>query len=251
MTPTPRHRSLGNLGARSVQPEWLDELAPAEARAQRSRRDLRRVNLWMGNLSKVVQALNHASPRPTAGRLVELGAGDGTFLLRVARRLHRRWPKTEAVLVDRLALVSPETHQGFANLGWTVQSVQADVFDWLRSAPTGPREVILSNLFLHHFAPEPLGLLLRSAAERATLFLACEPERSLGALLGARLLGLLGCNDVTRHDALVSVRAGFQGRELSSLWRRDGGWRMTERPAGLFSHLFQADLVRGGTGPNG
>jgi hypothetical protein len=202
----------------------------------------------MGNVRKVVQALKHAPLRQTPGRLVELGAGDGTFLLQVARRLHARWPKVEAVTVDRLPLLSPETQQGFASLGWTVQAIQADVFDWLRSDPVGKTEVLLSNLLLHHFASEPLRLLLEHAAQRAVLFLACEPERSRLALLGARLLWLIGCHDVTRHDAVISVRAGFGGRELSSLWPEGGDWQLNERAAGLFSHLFQAGRSGGGEG---
>ena len=52
----------------------------------------------------------------------------------------------------------------------------------------------------------------------AKAFVACEPRRSAFALLGARMVFALGANDVTRHDAVASVRAGFRGRELSGLW---------------------------------
>ena len=37
---------------RIVAPEWLDELPPSDRRAIWSRRDLRRVNFWMGNRPK-------------------------------------------------------------------------------------------------------------------------------------------------------------------------------------------------------
>jgi len=236
------------LVRRQVQSEWLDGLDPADARAQRSRRDLQRVNAWMGNVRKVVHALKHAPLRQAPGRLVELGAGDGTFLLQVARRLHARWPRVQAVTVDRLALLSPETQQGFASLGWTVQAVQADVFDWLRIDSGAETDVFLSNLFLHHFASERLRLLLEHAAQHAVLFVACEPERSRLALLGARLLWLIGCQEVTRHDAVISVRAGFGEREVSDLWPEGGDWQLTERAAGPFSHLFQARRAGDGEG---
>jgi hypothetical protein len=39
---------------------------------------------------------------------------------------------------------------------------------------------------------------------------------------------------------VLSVRAGFSGNELSALWPADGGWQLTERRAGHFSHLFIA-----------
>jgi hypothetical protein len=50
---------------------------------------------------------------------------------------------------------------------------------------------------------------------------------------------VLGCNAVTRHDAVVSVRAGFAGKELSAAWP-PGAWQLEERVAWPFTHLFVA-----------
>lgn len=226
------------LQERRVDPEWLDELPPDDPQAIGSRRDLRRLN-WMMDHAGILARLLAESP--TAPRkLVELGAGDGTFSLRVARRLAPRWREVRVTLVDRQALLSAGTRDSFRRLGWTVEAVEADVFDWLREARPGAAEVIVANLFLHHFTAEKLANLLALAAGRARLFAACEPRRGGLALAAARLLGLIGCNAVTRHDAVVSVRAGFAGRELSALWPGGDGWQTTERRAGLFSHAFSA-----------
>jgi hypothetical protein len=54
------------------------------------------------------------------------------------------------------------------------------------------------------------------------------------------LLGLIGCNDVTRHDAIVSVRAGFRNQELTGLWPDRAVWTLQEHAYGLFSHYFVA-----------
>jgi hypothetical protein len=55
------------------------------------------------------------------------------------------------------------------------------------------------------------------------------------------LLPALGVSADTRYDALVSVRAGFRGNELSRMWPTSGTrWTVQEYPAGLFSHLFVA-----------
>ena len=68
-----------------------------------------------------------------------------------------------------------------------------------------------------------------------------EPRRSALARAGTRLLFLIGCNDVTRHDALVSVEAGFTGWEITALWPADPAWEApVEARAGLFSHVFSA-----------
>ena len=166
--------------------------------------------------------------------------GDGTLLLRLARRWSGLGLTAEASLVDRQELVSTETRRAFAALRWSVESVACDVFGWLdSSAPVAG--LMLTNLFLHHFQDERLAELLRLAAAKTDLFLACEPRRSQLALTAARSLALLGCNDVTRHDAVVSVRAGFSGQELSALWPKTKGWTLREGAAGLFSHCFVAE----------
>ena len=102
---------------------------------------------------------------------------------------------------------------------------------------------IIANLFLHHFEDDTLARLFALAASRTTLLVACEPRRARLPLAGSHLLGVIGCNDVTRHDAVLSVRSGFIARELSALWPLDRGWSLEERRAGPFSHLFVARLA--------
>ena len=105
---------------------------------------------------------------------------------------------------------------------------------------SGPLDIVIANLFLHHFSADQLTGLFGALADRASLFVALEPRRGAWPLFGSRLLGLIGCNAVTRHDARVSVRAGFAATELSSLWPPSADWELSERSAGLFSHVFVA-----------
>lgn len=190
--------------SRSLEPEWLDELPPSDARAIRSRRDLRRINAIMGNARIMARHLGQAS------RVADLGGGDGSLMQ--GRNL-------EITNVDRI--------HGL------------DVFEFLQH-PGKVLDAIIANLFLHHLDADSLRRLFALAATRAPLFIACEPRRSLPALWASRLVGLIGCNDVTRHDAVISVRAGFAGNELSRLWPADGGWSVLEKAALPFSHLFVA-----------
>ena len=226
---------------RVVEPELLDGLPTADVRAVGSRADLRRLNRVMGHAGILARALRgqltEAAFRLRPLRLVELGAGDGTLLLRVARRWSALGVTAEATLLDRQALVSGETRRAFAALNWSVESVATDVLTWLERTDCGA-DVMLANLFLHHFQERELQALLHRVAANTRLFVACEPRRGPLALTASRLLGLMGCNAVTRHDAAVSVRAGFAGRELSLLWPKGAGWNSRERSAGLFSHCF-------------
>jgi len=227
---------------RIVEPEWLDELPADDPQAVRSRRDLCRVNAWMRHHAIMAGTLrNHLNGR-SPEQIVELGAGDGNFLLGVAQKLSVRRPNVNVTLLDRQNIVTPQKLAAFTALGWRAEAVIADVFDW--SQTNGPAEVVMANLFLHHFDDARLVGLFRAIAARARLFIALEPRRAAWPLFCSRLLGAIGCNGVTRHDAVLSVRAGFIGDELSRLWPPGNGWQLTERCAGNFSHLFSAQQIR-------
>ncbi len=228
---------------RTIEPEWLDELAPGEPRALRSRRDLRRINALMMNSTIIARELRRAFPGDPPCRIAEIGAGDGTFMLRIAEQLAPYWPVLDVVLVDQQSLVSPETSERMCALGWRPQVRTAEVFRWLALAREPVFDVIVANLFLHHFNAPKLASLLSLISLRTRLLIACEPQRSGRALFGSHLLGVIGCNDVTRHDAVVSVRAGFSRRELSDLWPPGSGWVLRETAQGLFSHCFVAAHV--------
>jgi hypothetical protein len=149
------------------------------------------------------------------------------------------------VLVDRQPAVTPSTKAAFAALSWRVEYAEMDVFEWLERSRTETHDVTLATLFLHHFADADLHKLFGLAAGQTRLFLACEPRRSRAALVATRLLRVIGCNYVTRHDARVSVKAGFNNTDLSALWPAGNRWRLEERGAGPFTHFFRAQSMRG------
>jgi SAM-dependent methyltransferase len=225
---------------RRLEPEWLDELPADDPRAVRSRRDLVRVNRWMGQGGVMARALvAYGAPEPPR-RLLDLGAGDGAFMLQMARRLASRWPGVTAILLDRQDIVSRQTRAAFAALSWNVETVTADAFDFLADAKSADVDAITSNLFLHHFTGEQLVRLCAQAAQACRLFVAAEPRRAKFVVRVSRALWAIGCNDVTVHDAVASARAGFDGRELSGLWPSRSGWDLHEYSAGLCSHCFVA-----------
>jgi SAM-dependent methyltransferase len=226
---------------RRVEPEELDGLAGDDPRGRRSRRDLRRVHVAMrsiSNLQRAVAALRLAvQPR----RILELGAGDGTLLLRFARAQRPRWHDVELTLLDRVDLVSEQTHAGYGELGWQVNFLRADALEWAASRQTRSYDLCFANLFLHHFEPAPLMLLLRAVAAASDAFVACEPRRSNIARVSSRLIVLLGASELTRQDAVKSVAAGFTDRELSAAWNTPcGDWNLVEFPAPPFSHCLAA-----------
>jgi hypothetical protein len=224
---------------RLVLPELLDDLPPRDAAALRSRRELRRINAWMGHPRRMAGVLRQHWPGSRLQPLAELGAGDGYFLLSVVQRLKPDLGG-ELTLVDQLDAVDPETRAQFGRLGWRVRVDISGATPWLARAATPPPRAIISNLFFHQFQDAPLREMLRLAAAASRLVIALEPRRSWLSRRGGNLLWLLGCGPVTRHDARISIHAGFTGAELSALWPDRENWTLTERPAGWCSHLFIA-----------
>jgi len=230
---------------RIVHPELLDTLPANDPRAQRSRQDLRRLNHWMHHHAIMADELHRTLNRRLPEQLTELGSGDGNFLLQVANRIKAKRdsgrspsPLVKATLLDLKTSVTTTILADLHILGWQAETIMVDVFDWLPVAADS--EVIIANLFLHHFEGGPLIELLRLISQRAKLFICLEPRRARWPLFCSQLVGAIGCNEVTRHDAPTSVRAGFSGQELSALWPAPHDWRLTEHPIGPFSHLFVA-----------
>jgi hypothetical protein len=231
---------------RVVHPELLPQLPPADPRARRARADLRRVNFLMGHAgirSRVLRRhYDESDFRARPLRWIEIGAGDGVLLLPLARSWAARGGTAEVTLLDRQNFVSAETLRTFTALRWCVTNVATDVFSALEQ-PGPVVDVMGANLFLHEFPAPALRALLRLVAARTNLFIACEPRRSRVTLLAARLLGLVGCNQISRHDGVVSVHAGFTGNELSALWPADSEWELCEQSLGCFSHGFVAKRI--------
>lgn len=230
---------MGMRSARNLQPEWLDVLPAADPGAVGSRADLALLNRLMLQAEILHRILVRNCRQRQPLEILDLGAGDGTFMLRLARKLSCRWPKVSVTLLDRQNLVGRETLEAVAAEGWRATTVEADALAFLDAAATAKVDIITANLFLHHFAEPELLRIFQGAARLARLFVACEPRRNRFALGCSRALWVIGCNHVTRHDAPASVRAGFSGKELSAVWPEEG-WRLSEYAAGPFAHCFVA-----------
>jgi hypothetical protein len=226
------------LARRRVEPELLDHLPSGDPAAIGSRRDLAWINALMFQ-SAIMARLFRTALRKGRIRVLEIGAGDGAFMLAAARRLAGNWSGVELLLLDRIDLVTDARRADFARLGWRAEAVTADVFEWLVRPGIGTFDAISANLFLHHFSDAELKRLFAALSRLAPVFLATEPERNAVALKACSLLRVIGANQVTLHDAAASVRAGFADKELSSLWPAEFRHRCEERRVGPFTHAFR------------
>ncbi len=224
---------------RQLVPEMLDALPPGDPRARASRADLRRINALMFN-ARIAASLIRAHATWPPRDLVDLGCGDGIGALRLARALGPVEGAPRLVLLDMQPVVTEATRQALGGLGWRVEVAASDAGRWLTVQP-GRIDLVVANLFLHHFEGAELRGLLDRLADRARHVVATEPLRTPLSYLAARAVGAIGANAVTRHDAPASVRAGFHGAELSRLWPGEVGF---EGRRGPFTHGFAARGLR-------
>ncbi|HKQ54333.1 MAG TPA: hypothetical protein VJT12_00460, partial [Methyloceanibacter sp.] len=102
---------------RRLETELLDVLPADDPAAIRSRRDLKLLNAVMLHPVMMARRLRRLAPVPPK-RIVELGAGDGSLMLRLARRLAPHWPGVVTVLVDQQSIVPASTRAQMHDLGW-------------------------------------------------------------------------------------------------------------------------------------
>jgi SAM-dependent methyltransferase len=203
---------------RVVQPELLDSLPHEDPAALHSRRDLQKINRLMRTEPWFARTLA-ARLRP-GERVLEVGAGMGEL----AREL-----QAGGLQVDGLDLRPRPA-------GWPADRAWHEA-DLLQFDGYGVYDAVIAGLVLHHFTDGQLAALGERLREGPHLVCACEPARSRANQVWFRILGpSLGINHVTRHDAHVSIAAGFRGEELAGAL----GLRKPEWTTRVESALFGA-----------
>lgn len=182
-------------------PELLGDLSPAEA--EPNLRDLRRLNRFFGGRQTLQSVL---SPLLQPGmRILDVGAASGDHAAALAQ--------AKVVSVDL-----SESHLQRA----AGDRVAADAF----SLPFAPRsfDIVMANLFLHHFEDAAIVSLLKEFARLATVAVVVNDlERSRLAWTFLPLTApVFRWDPVTIHDGTISVAAAFRPAELSRLFQQAG-----------------------------
>lgn len=201
---------------RQLTPELLDQLPADDPRAVSSRRDLRRINRFMGNTGWILHHLPTATPHIT-----EIGAGDGALAAAI-HALRRGTPITTIDLAPR-----PD------GLPDGIEWIQGDL---LEAPAVRPGGTLVANLILHHFTDDQLARIGRWL-ESFDTWVVNEPLRARTPLLLGRLATPF-IHPVTRHDMRVSIEAGFVDGELPATLgldrdrftiRESSTWRGSQR----------------------
>ena len=201
--------------ARVESEEILDEENVPRADMERSLRDLRRINRYLGGIGMYRVMTREFAPRS----IVDLGAG-------TCDQLEAMEGVPLRIGVDRNI-----AHLAYLRNGSRVHRVAADAFRL--PFRDGAVDLVTSSHFFHHFSPEEnarvLGESLRVA--RAGVGVS-DTRRHLLPLLFIRMLGALRIvGRITALDGPASVRQGYtvpeaQAVAASAQSRR---WRIVRR----------------------
>jgi hypothetical protein len=213
---------------RVVLAEKLDGLPVDDPGAVANRRELRWFNSYLGTHTwfrqTVLPELNRGD------RVLEIGAGEGHLVSHLAACADDR----DIAPTAWAALDAKPVFKGHSAVEFVAEDLLQ--FDGYPDTP-----VIFGNMILHQFEAEALACLGRLWRDHARLLVFQEPARSrLHHALCS--IATLPMSHVSRHDAGVSIRAGFRSSELPDalgLHRNDwdlrvrttlrGAYRMTAR----------------------
>ncbi len=207
--------------------EILDDLPPDHPDAISSRRDLRYFNATLGNW----RWLRKEMPRrvQSGERVLEIGAGAGE-LGGAMRSRGLRWDG-----LDRVPRPA----------GWPSDATwhQGDVFDF---DGWSDYDVVVGNLFFHHFESAQLAALGERLRRHSRLIVAADLRRGqMQCALFSIYARAIRANRVSLHDGTLSIRAGFRGNELGTgLQLHPHVWKTQLEPGSLFAYRWMAERRR-------
>jgi len=194
--------------------ELLDDDLGTSDEISLSLDDLWRINRFLGGISSNLRMLTRVLARKglRSPRILEIGAGDSRLAGRMHQKLLKRGIHAEYFVLDRrfahLTNGQPKDNG--------LQPLVADGF--ALPFAEGTFDVVMCNLFFHHFSGERAREFLRSLAHVARwAVLVNDLERHILPYLFIRIASPFARSRLTKHDAPASVRQAYTREELKDL----------------------------------
>ncbi|HEY4900188.1 MAG TPA: methyltransferase domain-containing protein [Terriglobales bacterium] len=194
---------------RKVIAELLDDDLGTPDEIAKSLVDLRHINNWFGGTRTttwLLRRIAHES-RKTKLSLLEIGAGRGDLPVQARDRLAAANIELQVTLVDRIPTHLPRN---------TVNSVAADALHL--PFRDDSFDVVSCSLFVHHFEPNELPLLVNEALRVCSKAVLINDLIRSRVHLGLVYMGLpLFASPITWHDAPASVKRAYTLGEMESM----------------------------------
>lgn len=229
---------------RTLTPERMDapDAPPAELRAALGY--LRFVNRRLGGSKALIRCLERFSsrwPRDRAVTLLDVGAGSGDVAQAARAWAAQRGFDLRVTIVDQHAetvRVARERVSGDAG----IEVVEADALTLTDHFALGSFDYAHAGLFLHHLNDVQALTMLR-IMDRLTrggvIWSDLVRSRVMETVVA---VSTIGQTPMVRHDAIVSVRAGFTRREaLDMAARLDMQWLRWRREPLLYRFVMAGE----------
>jgi hypothetical protein len=221
--------------SRATATEFLDRPDCDPALAAASYRFMETVNCWFGGIRMVRRFLATETSGRHADdplRILDIGSGSCDIPLAVSRWARAYGIPLHFTCLEKAGHAVDIARGQLVRAGNpSVQLIQEDAFT---HQPAEPYDCAVASMCFHHFSDaQILTLLQRLRGFVLNSLLVNDLRRSRLAYLAARLL-LVGTPPGVRHDALLSIRRGFQISELSALLRQLGNVTVSVESARWF-----------------
>lgn len=217
---------------RVVTPEIMDDPTVPRDDLGRSLVFLRRVNRWLGGRSALVGQLRRWSggwPRGAEVTLLDLATGSADLPVAAVEWALGAGFDLRVTGLDAhattLEFAREHVRERLGDEAWRVELVEGDALGAVERFGVGSFDYAHSSLFLHHLSDERALTALRvkeRVSRRGLIW--NDLVRSGLARFGVRAI-TAGREAIIRHDARVSVDAGWTRAEVASIRDRlDLGW---------------------------
>lgn len=211
---------------RQLTPEWMDDPGVDPVELQKALAFIRGVNLRLGGVRALTGHLERWSarwPRDREVRILDIATGSADIPVEVVRWSRGRGLSVRITAVDihERTLESAREHvERELGADAPIELVLADAKSLVDRFGVQSFDYVHAGLFLHHLSDIEILTVLRIMDRLAMRGLVWNDlVRSRVAMAGIWAL-TLGQSDMIKHDARVSVRAGFTKKEVKDYARR-------------------------------
>ena len=224
---------MAHLTGRRLSREGMDDPNADRAELEASLKYLRWVNQKIGGAKMAIAALDRFArdwPKDRAIRLLDVGTGSADIPLAIAEWAKRRGHRINITAIDMHPTTVELARQHIGRRD-DIAIMHADALRLTEIFESGEFEFAHAGLFLHHLEDVQVITVLRMMDRLTTCGVIWNDlVRGWIAKAGVRM-AILGPRvpAMVKHDAIVSVDAGFTRREALNLAQRAGLVNVTYR----------------------
>ena len=205
-----------------AEPELLDRAQPVNAGLETSLESLSKLNRYFGGHHLIRTFLQRWFVAGRTYCVLDLATGAGDV-----PRMIVRWARARGIDVKIDAIdLQPATLEIARKRSADFPEINFIRADARKFSDASTYDLVCCSLALHHFSETDAVRVLRRACEMShDKVLVADLERCWFTWLCVRLVtGVIFNDEMTKHDAAVSVRRAFSFREMEQL-AQNAGWR--------------------------